>query len=125
MRIFTAISLLLMAMIFHACGSGGNADPSATEPTPAPAPAPDAMEVSEPDPEPAVLKHVVDPATLALMIDPVCKMSFEEYAVTTTAEHGGKFYGFCSDFCKKNFIKDPDKLLARLKDSTPAAEAAP
>lgn len=76
------------------------------------------MEAPKPTPEPPVLNHVVDPTTLALMLDPVCKMSFKEYAVETTAEHTGKQYGFCSEFCKKNFAKDPDKILARLTETT-------
>lgn len=117
MRIFTAIGLLLTAMIVHGCGADGNVDKGATGPTPEAAPA--AMETPTPPAEPAPLNHAVDPATLSLMIDPVCKMSFKEYAVETTAEHAGKQYGFCSEFCKKNFAKDPDKILARLTE-TPA-----
>ena len=117
MRIFTVMGLLLVTTLLHACDTGGNAEQSAVEPPPQPAPA--AAEAPEPTPAPAVLNHAVDPTTLALMIDPVCKMSFEEYAVETTTEHAGKSYGFCSEFCKKNFAKDPDKILARVTE-TPA-----
>ena len=69
--------------------------------------------------------HTVDITNFALMMDPVCKMSFEEYAATASAEHGGKTYGFCSEFCKKSFLKDPDKLLARLTEPAPPADATP
>lgn len=65
----------------------------------------------------------VDISSLAIKIDPVCKMSLEEYPATATAEHDGKSYGFCSEFCKKKFVADPAKLLARLKPlSTPSTE---
>jgi YHS domain-containing protein len=118
MRIFTAIGLVLMIALIHGCGTGGNAEQNAADTTPATAPA--AIGTPSPPSGPAALTHAVDPATLALMIDPVCKMSFEEYAVETTAEHAGKDYGFCSEFCKKNFAKDPDKILARLTETTSA-----
>lgn len=98
--------------------SGGCAPEKTAGVDDSPAP-PDIVLAPQPTPEPAPLNHAVDPTTLALMIDPVCKMSFEEYAVATTAEHAGKQYGFCSEFCKKNFAKDPDKILARLTE-TPA-----
>lgn len=117
MRIFTAIGLVMITILFHACGTGDNTEQGTTEPALEAAPA--VMNTPEPAPEPVVLNHAVDPATLALMLDPVCKMSFEEYAVAMTAEHAGKSYGFCSEFCKKNFAKDPDKILARLTE-TPA-----
>ena len=42
-----------------------------------------------------------------------------------SAEHAGKIYGFCSDFCKRKFAEDPDKLLARLADAPPAEETTP
>ena len=109
----SVLTLLLALSLSAGCAPGKSAD---VDDTPAP---PEAVAAPEPAPEPAVLNHAVDPTTLALMLDPVCKMSFEEYAVATTAEHGGKQYGFCSEFCKKNFAKDPDKILARLTE-TPA-----
>jgi YHS domain-containing protein len=114
MRTFIAIGLVLMTAILHGCGASDNTAPSAVEITPEPTHA--AMDTAAPSAEPQVLEHAVDPATLGLMIDPVCKMSFEEYAVETTSEYGGKNYGFCSEFCKKNFAKDPDKILARLTE---------
>ena len=117
MRTFTIIGFALITALIHGCGSGGNAAQSPVEATPETSPA--TMETPTPPAEPAVLNHAVDPTTLALIIDPVCKMSFEEYAVETTVDHAGKQYGFCSEFCKKNFAKDPDKILARLTE-TPA-----
>jgi YHS domain-containing protein len=117
MRTFTAIGLVLMTALHHGCGTGGNAEQSVDDAAPEARPA--AMETPAPPSEPAALNHAVDPATLGLMIDPVCKMSFKEYAVETTAEHAGKNYGFCSEFCKKNFAKDPDKILAKAMETTP------
>lgn len=118
MRTFTTIGLVLMTAVIHGCGAGGNAEQSAVDATPEAVPA--AMETPAAPSEPAALNHAVDPATLGLMLDPVCKMSFKEYAVVTTAEHAGTNYGFCSEFCKKNFAKDPDKILAKAAVATPA-----
>ena len=96
------------------------------------APAPVAAPASAPEVPPALTEApaesepaaapAIDLATLAIKVDPVCKMSLEEYPATATAEHGGKTYGFCSEFCKKKFVEDPEKMLARLE--TPAPEGA-
>ena len=117
------LTLTLAGLILNGCGpadSGKPADmPQAPAPEPMAAPAPDPAPVSpETMPAPAI-----DLATLAIKIDPVCKMSLEEHPATATADHGGKTYGFCSEFCKKKFVEDPDKMLARLE--TPAPEGAP
>ena len=107
----------VLTLILALSVSGGCAPEKTADVGDSPAP-PDIVLAPEPAPEPVVLNHAVDPSTLALMIDPVCKMSFEEYAVETTTEHAGKQYGFCSDFCKRKFAEDPDKLLERLTETT-------
>ncbi|MBX3177201.1 MAG: YHS domain-containing protein [Candidatus Hydrogenedentes bacterium] len=56
----------------------------------------------------------VDLETLALKIDPVCKMTLEGIPIVGTAEHEGKTYGFCAALCKKKFEEDPAAMLARL-----------
>ena len=67
----------------------------------------------------------IDVATLALKIDPVCKMSLEEYPATASVEHEGKTYGFCSAVCEKKFKADPAGILARLEPAPPVPSPAP
>ena len=40
--------------------------------------------------------------------DPVCKMKTADY-LKDTADYKGKKYGFCSDHCKAEFKKNPEK----------------
>ena len=40
--------------------------------------------------------------------DPICHMKTAEF-LKDTAIYKGETYGFCSDFCKKEFKKDPEK----------------
>lgn len=68
----------------------------------------------ESEDEANVAAPAIDISTLALKVDPVCKMSLEEYPATASAEYAGKTYGFCSDFCKQKFDADPEKMLARV-----------
>jgi Cu+-exporting ATPase len=75
--------------------------------------------------KPEVPTPAIDVATLAMKLDPVCKMSLEEYPATSTAEHAGKSYGFCSDFCKRKFVEAPEAILARFAETAPADEAKP
>lgn len=51
---------------------------------------------------------------LALKVDPYCGMSVENHPLAATADHKGKTYGFCSTFCKDEFVKDPEKYLAKV-----------
>jgi Cu+-exporting ATPase len=51
--------------------------------------------------------------------DPVCGMTIEDSEAAATSVHEGKTYYFCSQACKDNFDKDPDKYLS--KPSMPAA----
>jgi YHS domain-containing protein len=43
-------------------------------------------------------------------IDPVCKMKVKTGS-TKTHVHNKVVYGFCSDGCKKSFIKQPEKYI--------------
>jgi len=49
--------------------------------------------------------------------DPICGMSVKIADAKVTAEYQGKTFYFCSEGCKKEFLKDPAKYAA------PAAEA--
>ena len=40
--------------------------------------------------------------------DPVCKMKTADF-LKDTANYNGKLYGFCSDHCKAEFKKNPEK----------------
>ncbi|ARM76757.1 YHS domain-containing protein [Acidianus manzaensis] len=44
------------------------------------------------------------------MIDPVCGMEVDETSKYKTM-YKGKIYYFCSNGCKKEFEKDPEKYL--------------
>jgi len=44
-------------------------------------------------------------------IDPVCGMEVDVAVVKYKAEHGGKTYYFCSQACKREFEKDPNKYI--------------
>lgn len=112
---------VLIVAVMAGCGAR---DDSGTEVSPTPpvatvAPVPEAPAASE-TPTPAI-----DVATLAMKLDPVCKMSLEEYPATSTAEHGGKSYGFCSDFCKRKFAEAPEAILARFAEANTADPAKP
>lgn len=99
--------------------------PAAAEVTvEAPAPAVETpMEEARPEAGAIGAPPAIDVATLALTIDPVCKMSLEEYPATATHEFEGKTYGFCSVVCQKKFVEGPAAILARLEAAPP--EPAP
>ncbi len=64
-------------------------------------------------PSPAQMVHidsfkVIDPARLVSLTDPVCKMDIREHFADTTLVNG-KLYGFCSTYCKKEFLKKMSK----------------
>jgi len=42
--------------------------------------------------------------------DPVCGMSTAEF-LSDTIQYKGEIYGFCSESCKNEFAKNPDKFL--------------
>ena len=45
--------------------------------------------------------------------DPVCGMEVDKRSPPATAEHEGQTYYFCSQSCKENFEKDPDKYARK------------
>lgn len=73
---------------------------------PAPAPA-----LTEPAPK-------VSSDKLALKVDPFCGMRLEN-AVADVYSYRGAQYGFCSDYCKDEFAKDPEKYLTKLSENKP------
>ncbi len=91
--------------------------------------APAAPEAPMPDAKPEAgaveAPPAIDVATLAIKIDPVCKMSLEEYPATASMGHEGKTYGFCSAVCEKKFKADPAGILARLEPAPPVPSPAP
>ena len=57
----------------------------------------------------------------ASWIDPVCGMSVKRLSAFFTAEHDGKTYRFCSESCRSDFEKDPERFT---KASTKSLETA-
>jgi len=45
----------------------------------------------------------------ASWVDPVCGMSVKRLSAFFTAEHGGTTYRFCSESCRADFEKDPER----------------
>src|ERR1700712_801558 len=45
--------------------------------------------------------------------DPVCGMAVDMATAKHSAEHAGSTYYFCCDGCRKKFLADPDKVLAK------------
>ncbi len=113
--LFAVIAVSVMA----GCGASDDQgkDVPPTPPVATAAPVPEATT--------AVPTPAIDVSTLAMKLDPVCKMSLAEYPATSTAEHAGKSYGFCSDFCKRKFVEAPEAILARFAETAPADEAKP
>jgi YHS domain-containing protein len=49
-----------------------------------------------------------------VVVDPVCKMKIKPKAKTTiNHEHEKVNYSFCSDVCKKSFLKKPEKYIKK------------
>lgn len=46
-------------------------------------------------------------------IDFYCNMDITKYGVTDTIHYKDKLYGFCSKSCKDEFVKSPQKYLAK------------
>jgi Cu+-exporting ATPase len=120
----SVLAALLVACLSGGCGPQENVNETAT-PTPPTPPAVMATPAPAEPAKPEVPTPAIDVATLAMKLDPVCKMSLEEYPATSTAEHAGKSYGFCSDFCKRKFVEAPEAILARFAETAPADEAKP
>lgn len=43
--------------------------------------------------------------------DPVCDMTFAAKKVVATTEYDGATYYFCTDACKKEFVRDPEQYV--------------
>lgn len=42
-----------------------------------------------------------------------CGKDVHKYGISDTLHYKGKIYGFCSKMCKEEFVKAPDKYLAK------------
>lgn len=116
------LALACACAYFMAGCTGADNVKQADPPAPVIAPAPAPMAPPAPvEAEAEVPATAIDLGTLALSIDPVCRMSLEEYPATATAEHDGKIYGFCAPICKKKFLEAPEKILTRLQAPVPGA----
>ena len=45
-------------------------------------------------------------------LDPICEMSTADH-LKETAQYDGKLYGFCSKYCKDEFLKNPKKYVKK------------
>jgi len=52
-------------------------------------------------------------AQVTFVTDPVCGMTVDPLTSTRKSTYGGQTYWFCSDGCKAEFDKDPEKVTAR------------
>lgn len=53
---------------------------------------------------------------LAVPKDPYCRMSLEGHTIAAVTTHEGKQYGFCSTYCRDEFLKDPEAYLAKIDE---------
>jgi Cu+-exporting ATPase len=51
-----------------------------------------------------------------MAVDPVCKMTVDEQQAAGTSEYGGTTYYFCSEGCRLEFEKDPQKYVRTQAD---------
>lgn len=58
-------------------------------------------------------KNPLNKLTYANKIDFYCKMDITKYGVSDTVTYKGKLYGFCATMCKEEFLKNPEKYLAK------------
>ncbi len=49
----------------------------------------------------------------ASKVDPICKMSIDPAKAAASVEQAGETYYFCSEHCKEEFSKDPEKYLGK------------
>lgn len=129
MKLYLLPTLAIVALLFASCSPSPDGADTTPETTPEVAPSLPAAEPAEEQPadmEPfsgAAPAMDIDLDSLALKIDPVCKMSLEEYPTTAVTDFEGKSYGFCSSLCKKKFVADPEKILARVAAAEAGAPA--
>lgn len=43
--------------------------------------------------------------------DPVCGMEFRREEAVATVEHSGTVYFFCTEACRKQFEKEPERYV--------------
>jgi Cu+-exporting ATPase len=43
--------------------------------------------------------------------DPVCGMTISTDDAVGSAEHGGRTYYFCSQYCHQQFVRNPEKYI--------------
>ena len=48
-----------------------------------------------------------------MVFDPVCRMQIEEKNAVATAEYNGQKIYFCSEGCKEEFEKNPQRYAGR------------
>jgi Cu+-exporting ATPase len=62
-------------------------------------------------------ESVVDEkSTMAIAIDPICKMKVDISIAELYSDYEGKRYYFCSSHCKSKFDEDPAMFLARIEE---------
>lgn len=52
-----------------------------------------------------------------MVTDPVCKMEIEEDQAAATVEYEGQTYYFCSQGCKQQFEREPERYLQQTEPS--------
>lgn len=58
-------------------------------------------------------KNPLNDLKYANTIDFYCNMDINKFGVSDTVTYKGKLYGFCSTMCKDEFVKTPEKYLAK------------
>jgi YHS domain-containing protein len=53
--------------------------------------------------------------SMAMSIDPICKMQVDESKCKIISEYKGKKYYFCAPGCKRSFDQNPEKYLTDIK----------
>lgn len=62
-----------------------------------------------------VVSQIQNPTEVkTVVVDPVCKMKINPKAKTTiNHEHEKVSYSFCSEVCRKSFLKKPEKYIKK------------
>ncbi len=90
--------LLLISLIFTACSHNSNNDKAISK-------AREEQQMAKPE-------NKYPGIEFASKKDLACGMPLSA-GLEDTAHYKGKIYGFCSAECKENFLKDPQKYLAK------------
>ncbi len=51
-----------------------------------------------------------------MAIDPVCGMQVSEENAAASEEYMGKTYHFCSQYCRDEFVQDPDAYVGGMSE---------